>query len=258
MTTSPKNARILIYDIETMAERGWFWPPGYETNIMHVDHPTHLLSFAWKWLNEPRTYVLGLDDFKGYNKDKHDDKALVTRLNGLMREADIIVGHNNKQFDDKTVGGRFVFHELPPVPPYKVVDTKQAAKRIGRFSSNKLDDLGELFGIGRKVKHGDFETLWIGCDTGDKKAWKVMKKYNRQDVILDEKLYLRLRPYIPNHPSLAMYEGAEACPSCGLGPLQKRGFAYSGSQVYQQVACQNCRSWHRVRLAEKKEKPVYV
>lgn len=259
MVSPQSSSRICIFDIETMGERGWFFPPRWETNILHVDHPTHLLSFAWKWLGEPRTYVLGLDDFKGYKKDKHNDKALIERLHALFMEADLMVGHNSKSFDDKIVNGRFVFHGLPPVPEHKVVDTKTAAKKIGRFSSNKLDDLGEHLGLGRKVKHGDFEELWLGCDEGNPKAWKMMKKYNRQDVILDEKLYLKLLPYITNHPNMALLNNnPDSCPNCGLGPLYKRGIAYTNSGMYQRIQCQNCNSWHRLRTSEKGVKSLYV
>jgi hypothetical protein len=247
------KAKILVYDLETMAERGWYFPPRYETNILHVDHFTHLLSFAYKWLGERSVHVLALDDFKGYNKDKHNDYELTKALHALLNDCDMSIGHNATQFDDKIALARIIYHKLPPISPRKVMDTKKMAK-VARFSSNKLDDLGAELGEGRKVKHGDFEELWIGCDEGNPKAWKVMKKYNKYDVVLDERLYLRLRPYIHNHPSLALIDGImDGCPKCKSTNMTKKGFKYTTVGKKQQYQCQDCGGWATGRKIIKTE-----
>ena len=36
--------------------------------------------------------------------------------------------------------------------------------------------------------------LWLKCMAGNANAWKVMKRYNIQDVRVTEKLYDKLRP----------------------------------------------------------------
>src|SRR5712664_1835689 len=93
-----------------------------------------------------------------------------------------------------------------------------------RFDSNKLDDLARYLGVGRKLPHTGFH-LWKGCMSGDREAWKTMKDYNKQDVILLENVYYRIRAWDKNHPSVN--RGQEACPVCAGTDTHKRGFSYT-------------------------------
>ena len=74
-----------------------------------------------------------------------------------------------------------------------------------------------------------------------------MKKYNRQDVIATEKVYLRLRPWIENHPNIGAYKGSDQplCPKCGSGKLQAQGFRVLQQGRYQRYQCQECGGWSR-------------
>jgi len=58
-----------------------------------------MLSFAWKWLGERKTYVLGLDDYNGYQADMQNDYSLTEDLWMLFDQADITVAHNGRAFD---------------------------------------------------------------------------------------------------------------------------------------------------------------
>lgn len=257
--TEPK-ARILLYDIENMGILGWTFGPTYEANILHIEHYPHLLTVAWKWLGEPRTHVLGLDDFKSYKTNIHNDYELVRHVHGLFEEADMVIAHNGDQFDQKMMNTRFMYHRMRPPAPYKQLDTKKLAKRYGRFTSNSLDNLGDFMELGRKEKHGDFEALWLAADRGDPKALKEMKKYNKKDVKLLESWYLELRPWVSGHPSVALLEDSEqGCPKCGKGPLKehkKRKIANSTWKM--QYQCENCGGYSTARVAERTEKPAYV
>ena len=84
-----------------------------------------------------------------------------------------------------------------------------------------------------------------------------MKKYNKQDVILLEQVYLKMLPWTANHPPMNM--DVEACPRCGTsGQMVKRGFQYTKTNTYQRVRCGKCKGWSRLRNAEKTEKPNFV
>lgn len=254
-----KNPRILFYDIETMGEKGWYFPPRYETNILYVEHYEHLLSVAWKWQGEKKTHVIGLDDFPGYKKDRHNDRKLTEFIASLFTEANVVIAHNGNNFDQKLVQARIMVHKLPPPSPYWQIDTRREIKKVSRFPSNKLDDLGRQLELGQKLSHGNFEELWLACDRGDSKAWNIMKRYNKQDVVLLEQLYMELRPWISNHPAMNMFtEDMEACPKCGKGPMSRQGTRTNKTTIYQQFRCLNCGGWSRSRIAEKTEKPVYV
>ena len=238
-----KAPRILVYDIETFANQAFVWGK-YEQNVIAYIKEWFMMCYSYKWLDEKGTHVVALPDFKGYKKNKEDDKALVKSLWQLFDEADIIIAHNGNSFDIKKTNARFIYHGLPPPTPYKTIDTKLVAKRYFNFNSNKLDDLGNYFGIGRKLDTGGWE-LWDACWKGDLKAWKKMKDYNKQDVILLEKVYHKMLPFMTNHPNLALLNGEKcACPNCGSLNIQKRGFNTSRVSRTQRYQCQDCSSWH--------------
>lgn len=120
------------------------------------------------------------------------------------------------------------------------MDTLKVAKKYFRFSSNKLDELGNYLQEGRKESTGGFET-WLGCRRGDKKSWNKMKTYNARDVVLLENVYLRLRPFIRDHVS--MFKGNEVCTVCGSKDIQSRGYRMTKVGRYKRYHCQSCSSW---------------
>jgi len=236
------KAKILFFDIETMANQAYVWGK-YEQNVIAYKQHWYMLSFAWKWLGESKTNVLGLDDFSGYKKGSPDDKKLVTELWKLFDEADVVIAHNGADFDVKKANSRFAKYGMPPPSPYKIVDTKLIARKYLKQDSNKLDDLGDYFNIGRKINTGGFE-LWLGCESGDKNSWKLMKDYNIQDVILLEEVYLHLLPWMTNHPNMNLLLGTtHNCPNCGAKDLEKRGFNHTRTTISQRYQCKSCHSW---------------
>lgn len=234
-----KKARVLLFDIETMANQAYVWGK-YEQDVIAYKQHWYMLTFAWKWLDENKTHVLGLPDFKGYKKGSTDDKALVEKLWNLFDEADIVIAHNGASFDVKKANSRFAKYGMKPPSPYKIIDTKLVAKNVLKQDSNKLDDLGDYFGIGRKINTGGFE-LWLGCESGDKKSWDKMKKYNVQDVILLEKVYLHLRGWMKNHPDISiLLDKRGACPNCGETKLIKDRKRLLKNGWKQQYQCKGC------------------
>jgi len=247
MTT---KARVLIYDIETSPNLGFIWGK-YEQNVISYKEEWFMLSFAYKWLGDNKTYVLGLDDFVGYEDDRHNDELLVRALWRLFDEADIVIAHNGDNFDQKKANARFLSHGMTPPLPYKSVDTLKVARRYFKFNSNKLGDLGEHLNLGSKGDTGGFNT-WLGCMGGDAKAWAQMKKYNKQDVVLLEEVYITLRPWMENHPPMNQISGVmSSCPKCGGNTMHARGKYATKTQTYQRYHCQKCFGWSQSRVAEK-------
>lgn len=250
---SLSKTRILFFDIETMANKIYAWGK-WEVNAIAYDSHWYMLCFAYKWYNEKTTHIKALPDYKGYKKDRVNDKALVEDLWKLFDEAEVIVAHNGRQFDIKKSNARFIKHGLKPPSPYKIVDTRDIARKHFKFDSNKLDDLGDYLSIGRKINTGGFE-LWLGCEANDPKAWKKMKDYNIQDVILLEKVYRAMLPYMDTHPNRALMDGNKrACPNCGSTKIQSRGVAISRVSVFNQWHCQSCGSWSRSPMMKDKAK----
>lgn len=232
--------KILLFDIETAPNIGAYFELYKEGNIVwNVEH-WYMLSFAYKWLGEKDTYVYGLPDFKGYKKDKTNDEEICRKLWELFNMAEVIIAHNGDQFDIKKSNARFIKYGFDPPSPYKTIDTKKLAKSVFKFDSNKLDDLGDYLKIGRKMHTGGLE-LWMDCMKGEQKAWKVMKEYNKQDVVLLEKVYLKLRGWSKNQPNMNLVLGGiYSCPVCGSAHTIKRGYLRAKTTIKQAYQCLNC------------------
>lgn len=235
------SARVLVYDIESSPNLGYIWGK-YQQDVIAFAQDWFMLSFAWKWLGDKKTHVLGLPDFpNAYALNPHDDSQLVARLWDLFNEADVTVTHNGKTFDKPKAQARMIYHGMEPPSPHKEIDTLQTARRQFAFTSNSLKDLAIYLGLEHKQDPGGFQT-WLGCLGGSEHAWKRMKRYNRQDVIVTEQLYLRFRPWITNHPNLSAYDPRpEQCPRCSVeGKLMARGWRYSSLTKRKQYQCTAC------------------
>src|ERR1035437_5750157 len=208
MIAQPKRPKICFFDIETAPSLGYFWGKLWETNIIDVQAPWYMLSFAYKWLGENKIHTRALPDYPIFKKDKENDKELVEDLHDLFDQADILIAHNGDRFDIRKTNARFIMQGLRPPSPYKTIDTLKAARRHFQFESNKLNDLGQYLKLGRKLPHTGFD-LWKRCMTGEKAAWQTMRDYNARDVELLEKVYEKLKPYMTNHPDLGVYEPQE-------------------------------------------------
>lgn len=242
------KAKILLLDIETSPNLSMVWGH-YEQNVLAVEKYWHILSWSAKWLGGKQTTKC-LADYKTYRKDKENDYELVKELYELMSEADIVIAHNGIDFDFKKVNTRLILHGFNPLPPCKQVDTKRMAKRSFAFDSNKLDDLGDFFKIGRKEQTGGFK-LWQDCMAGDLKAWNKMKTYNAQDVRLLEKVYIKLRPWDKQHPNIGLYAEEAVCPKCGSSDIHFRGWAINSTTKYRRFQCNECGGWGRITSRER-------
>jgi uncharacterized protein YprB with RNaseH-like and TPR domain len=211
-----------------------------------------MLSFAYKWKGEDKVHFHGLPNYKTFKKNKEDDSELLEDLAALMDEADILIAHNGDRFDIRKARARFLMQGLKPPSPSKSIDTLKEARKIGNFDSNRLNDLAIAFGIGKKLPHTGFD-LWKRAMDGDRKAWKTMKEYNIRDVILLEKVYEKLKPYMTSHPDLRIYDDAIGCPTCRSMKIERRGFSVSRKRKYRKYHCNNCGSWFQGAIIKKGE-----
>ena len=243
--------KILLYDIESspLTVLSWGAYQKGNWNALKVLEDWRMLTFAYKWHGAKTTHVKGLPDYDLYKKDPKDDKALIADLWELFNEADIIIGHNGDQFDIKKTNARFIYHGMTPPPPTKSIDTLKVARKHFKFTSNRLDALGEFLGVGRKEQTGGLD-LWLDCMAGDDKAWRQMKKYNKQDVVLLEDVYNKLTPWMHNHPNIHLNlvdDEVPKCtnPDCQSDKLQRRGYGRTNTTIHQRYQCQDCGKWGR-------------
>lgn len=232
--------KILHLDIETAPNLAHVWGIWQQNvGLPQLLESGYVLCWAAKWHQEPEVYFAGLNT--------HSKRQMLQEIWDILDEADVVVHYNGKSFDIPTLNGEFVEEGMTPPSQYKQIDLLKAVKSQFRFPSNKLAYVAPRLGVGRKVVHTGHQ-LWIDCMAGDKKAWKLMEKYNRQDTMILEDLYNKILPWIPGHPNRALYEGVDAI-MCRCGSLNytKQGVARTPVGVYQQYKCKDCGSWFRGR-----------
>jgi DNA polymerase elongation subunit (family B) len=230
--------KIYLVDIETSPNIGFSWGK-WEQNILKFSKEWEILSFAYKELGKKSTYCIARPDFVD-----DTDKALTKAAWKVLNEADIVIGHNLDAFDNKKLKAKFLEHGLKPPKTYKTIDTLKIARAQFAFNSNSLNDLSATLKVGKKVKTGGID-LWFGCMDGDPKAWAKMIAYNKQDVILLEKVYEALRAWYPAHPNLALYTERPGCPVCTSAHVQRRGTQVLQSRKVARFQCQACGHWFK-------------
>lgn len=174
-------------------------------------------------------------------------ESMLSRIHMLLDEADAVVHYNGLRFDIPVLNKEFLLANFGPPAPYKNIDLYRTVKNVFKFTSNKLDHVVQQLDLGKKVETS-FD-LWIKCMEGDKDAWKHMEEYNKQDILLLEKLYYKMLPWIPNHPNYTLYTNSEEilCPTCGSTHYHCRGYAYTAIGKYQRYQCLACGKWYKDR-----------
>jgi len=169
---------------------------------------------------------------------------MLRRIHKLLDQADAVVHYNGSKFDIPTLNKEFLVLGLPPPSPYKEIDLLKTVRQRFKFPSRKLDYVAQQLKVGRKYQHQGHD-LWARCMVRDKEAWAEMETYNKQDVMLLEKVYSALVPWIKDHANHSLYAEALVCPNCGSDHHQRRGYAYTKAQKYARYQCQNCGNWFR-------------
>ena len=255
---SKKQPNILFYDLETSPMMGAIWRL-WKTNVpvKQIESDWFILSFAAKWLHSDRIIYQDLRDFDPEDYEK-SDVVLLKRLHSLLGQADIVVAHNGKRFDNRRLNARFILNGLPPLHNYKVVDTLIESRRAFDFPSHSLEYLStrllpQKYWKRQSAKFHGYD-LWDQCLKGNIKAWQEMEAYNRQDVVALEAIYFKMRPWIVGHPNVGNLTNVEpdtpTCPKCGSKHVIKRGTYHTQTQRYQRYRCNDCKGWSRGRFTQ--------
>lgn len=240
-----------FFDIETAPLIGYAWQM-WDTNIIKRTGGGYMLCFAIKYQGTDKVEWYGLNSFPKPAKGKHRDFYLVQKLWEMLAEVDVIVAHNGDNFDLKVSKQRMIVNGLPPLPPTRTTDTLKIARQVFKFPSNKLNELGIEFNVGKKLPHNGFE-VWEGCMAGDPEAWDVMRRYNKQDVILLERVYDKVLPWAKSYPNMNVYNGTAKCPRCQSNRIVRAGKWYmlSSPIQYQRHLCNDCHGYFKGERLER-------
>jgi hypothetical protein len=225
-------SKILALDIEWKPATAYVWRMWDEniTPAQLIDEGG-LLCFGAQWL--------GGRDVMFYSEWEDGADVMASEALRLLSEADAVITYNGDKYDLPKLRGHILQAGLKPPPPVTSIDLLKAVKKFG-FVMNRLEYIGPLLSIGKKIKHEGF-MLWREVMQGNEKARTRMTRYCIQDVKLLSLLYRRIKPYIVDHPHLGDEKGA--CGACGSNHVQHRGWRRTKYFKSQRIQCQKCGTW---------------
>lgn len=249
------QAKILFFDLEVSRAIVAGYGNKWEFKVVKFLQHQKLMCYAYKFQGDKKITFIHMHQFKTY-------RDFVQSLADVLSEADIVVAHNLKRFDEPMSNTFFVTEGIKPPTPYKTVDTLLVARRVFKFPSNSLNDLAEHLGIGSKlsITYADLEDDFMSAKP-KRKTIKLMDEYNRKDVEILERLYDIELPHMKNHPNVAVYGDGSGCPACGHPKFwTERGLRVTSTMRYKSLRCKKCDTPYRERLADKdfQARPTFV
>lgn len=250
--------RILILDVERVAgitQQAWWDRKDLQKRYIH--HETVI--------REPRTTIVcakwyDSDDVVRLTEwDKGGRGLFLKRVHALMAQADIIVGHNLDGADVPWLLGDFylprIGHkhkpQLPPLPPFKTIDTLKVMRRQFRSGApfKGLDALCQILGIPAKTDAYDRDAMERAV-SGSSVDRERLVDYCAGDVIATQGLFDALRPHIKNHPHLFV-DGEDkltTCNRCG-NQTELTARRYVGTVLsYAMRKCVSCGGYSRISI----------
>lgn len=244
--------KILILDVERLPgiTKQYWWDRGdlkqryihYET----VERSPRTTIVCAKWYDQAD--VIELCEW-----DPGGRKRFLKNVHKLMSQADIIVGHNLDNADVPWLAGDlFIEANLPPLPPFKTVDTLKVLRR--QFKSGapfkSLDAFCRIVGIDAKTDRYDREAMERAVFQKSAEDRARLVAYCVGDVLASQALYDFLRPYISNHPALFV-DGKDkmtVCHRCGhdTEPIPRRFVA--NVLTYSMRRCTECGGYSRISV----------
>jgi hypothetical protein len=236
--------KILFFDIETsplLANAWGLWPKYLPGGYQAVIQDQRIISVAYKFRGDKDVSVVAWDGGDDYNVAK--------TLYDILDKADWVVAHN-APFDIKHSNARILHKIGKPYSPIKVIDTLSILRRNFKFTSNRLDDVCNMFfGVG-KVETGGL-ALWQEVMGGDEEALNRMKEYNARDVELLEILYDHIKGWHKGHPNYNIFASPTQdlrCTTCGSTNLKESNQTVKTSvSEFPLYQCGDCGSWSRGR-----------
>jgi transposase-like protein len=224
--------KILVIDIETAPNLAHVWGLwDQNVGLNQLIKSTEVMCWAAKWIDDE------LMRFKSVHH--HGKQEMIGAAWYLLDNADAVVHYNGRSFDVPHLNREFLEAGLDPPSPFKQIDLLRVVRKQFKFPSYKLAYVAQALGLGIKVGHEGHE-LWVRCLAGDGLAWKTMREYNEQDVLLVENLYHRALGWISNHPSHGAQTGEEVCPNCGGDEFDDAGTITTKIGLFQQYRCTAC------------------
>lgn len=212
MNFSP--SKVMIYDIETCRVRAWLWWSGkqYIHSSQLIDEPA-IITVSWKWLGDDKVHHLTWDK-------NHSDKKLMEEFLKEYNKADMVIGYNNDNFDNRWINARAMKYNLDVNTFVRSFDIMKEEKRVFRTAGYSMDYMTKYSNVVHKQGH-EGKIMWEMIQTGtpeqQEEYLEKMVQYNIGDIVATEELYFRLRKYFGHKIHFGVLHGGEkfSCPDTG-------------------------------------------
>lgn len=231
-------SRILIYDIETSQLLAKvFWSGKQFVGHEQIYSETKVITISWQWLDSNNIYSLTWDK-------NHNDFEMLKEFAEVYNRADLVVGINNNNFDNRIIQARFAKHNIMFNPYVRSFDIQKAAKSKFRLISYSLKYMTKYFGVDQKLNHEGIK-MWNMVEDGspEEQAEYLAKmvEYNKGDIIATTALYYRLRPYFGHCINLGIGEGEHkwVCPDTGSTNVELYKTTWTALGTIQRIMVSN-------------------
>lgn len=235
LQTIEKQPKILIYDIETSKTPFELWWSGKQfVNGNSALDDSKIITISYKWLGSDKV------EYVKWDKNRSDKKLIIEFLK-VYNEADMVIGINNNRFDNKFINSRAAKYGLDVNLHVKSLDVQKECKRLFRLPSYSMKYLGRYFEIPVQKMKVHLEDIWedliYGTKKESKKAMKLLIKYNMQDILTTEQLYLRLKKYLKHPIHFGVFKGGakSTCPICGSSNVELVKTTFTAAGTVQRI-----------------------
>ena len=243
--------KILFLDIETSPNIGLFWSSGYKINVPsdNIIQERQIICICWKWQGEKKVHSLDYG-----NSSSQNEQDMLKKITKVINEADLIVGHNHEKFDMAFIRSRLLFHGLPPFGVISTEDTYRLSAKTFYLNSYSLNYMSKFTGVGSKI-HTDYSMWKDILIHSSSTALRKMVKYCKHDVVITEKVYDKISPFITHsvNKSLLSLGTKFGCPSCGTMDVQRYGLRVTRTARQQRWKCNGCAHVYTTALEPKKK-----
>jgi len=208
------SSKVLVYDIETSrATAKVFWTGKQYVGYKQIVKQPSIISISFKWIGEDTVHDLVWDK-------NHNDKKMVKEFLKHYNKADMVIGFNNDNFDNRWINAVAMKNDLHVNTFVKSMDLYKQEKRLFRLLSYSMDFSSLFAKVERKQSHEGM-LMWDMVEDGtpeqQKEYLRKMVNYNVGDIITTEELYIRLLPYLKHKIHFGVLNGEEkwTCPNTG-------------------------------------------
>ena len=250
--------RILVLDVERLpglTQQRWWDRGDLKNRYVHhetvVREPRTTIVCA-KWYDQP-------DVMRFAEWDKGGRGLFLKKVHALLAQADIVVGHNVDGADVPWLKGDFhlprIGHkhrpDLPPLPPFKTVDTLKVLRK--EFKSGApfkgLDAFCQIVGVPAKTDRYDPDAMERAV-AGSVEDRERLVSYCDGDVIAGQWIYDWTRPHNKTHSALFVDGQSKltTCNRCGHETTDVVRRYVANVLTYSMRRCTNCRGYSRLSI----------